>query len=318
MPSFWLMRVAAIGSLAMLVVLSGLLLQLSWQRLRPTPVAVAAPTRIVVTLPPTVTPTAPPNAAAWFHIVPEPLASPTPEPTAEPPPTASPTPEPTLTPSPTIVPLRAAASFRPAGSFLHNIRVALEANNGALQRVVVPPGETFSFVAALGPQPLRLPWRDVFVQSDGPALPEFYRTLPITNVVPLPPGMQQTVAPAPPEAAPAAPSPAPPLEPPPPTAIPSPTAEPLRVLGGGVCDLASRYVVAARPLLPAQAFAFKRHTGGVPGVADRDAVAIWFEGSAYDLDLRITNLTDRWLVFETVLDASGVTVTATLGGPPDS
>jgi hypothetical protein len=51
------------------------------------------------------------------------------------------------------------------------------------------------------------------------------------------------------------------------------------VPGGGWCDLASRYVQAVRPLLPADAIQFVNHvtTSGVrlADVTDEDAVSIW-------------------------------------------
>lgn len=49
--------------------------------------------------------------------------------------------------------------------------------------------------------------------------------------------------------------------------------------GGGWCDLASRYVQALRPVLPAEAIVFPNHVRtagiGLLDVADEDAVAIW-------------------------------------------
>lgn len=70
------------------------------------------------------------------------------------------------------------------------------------------------------------------------------------------------------------------------------------VLGGGWCDLASRYVQALRPVLPPEAFAFPNHvhtTGiGLLNVANADAVAIWnIDGQPGSFggrqDLQITN-----------------------------
>jgi hypothetical protein len=88
------------------------------------------------------------------------------------------------------------------------------------------------------------------------------------------------------------------------------------VLGGGVCDLASRYVVAARPLLPDDAFKFKLHPNGLGGVRYQDAVSIWFDGTPAELDLWITNTTEHWLVFHGDIKDGEVTITATLQGPP--
>ncbi|MEO7908774.1 MAG: hypothetical protein ABIV47_03895 [Roseiflexaceae bacterium] len=70
------------------------------------------------------------------------------------------------------------------------------------------------------------------------------------------------------------------------------------VLGGGWCDLASRYVQAVRPLLPREAVQFVNHvtTAGIQiaDVADDDAVSIWnIDGQAgsagQSQDLQITN-----------------------------
>jgi hypothetical protein len=102
---------------------------------------------------------------------------------------------------------------------------------------------------------------------------------------------------------------------------PSPEAE--LVQGGGICDLASRYVTAARPLLPARAFRFVNHvrSNGVhlAGVPDRDAVSIWaLGGGRGEQDLTITNLSSGWV--EWVVDPEGekITVTARLwdSAPP--
>jgi hypothetical protein len=85
----------------------------------------------------------------------------------------------------------------------------------------------------------------------------------------------------------------------------------VRVLGGGVCDLASRYVVAGRKLLPPRSFRFKRHPGGVSGVPNADAVSIWATGGGpEDNDLLVTNASPYWLVFETHTDSEFVTVLA--------
>ncbi len=245
---------------------------------------------------------------------------------------------------------------------MHNVLVALNANNGALRRVVVPPGETFSFVHALGQDPVHLPWRNVFVQygndldgsaTPGPAVADsadeaFYYAarfpistrvpsdppvaLPDTPLTPVePPLLQPTlnIVPVPPVYSEPVPGNTgnngdfPVL--PPPTPPPSATPEPERprapvvvpVLGGGVCDLASRYVIATRPLLPDHAYRFKLHPNGLQGIADRDAVSIWFEGRETDLDLRITNTTDKWLVLTARLEEGVVTIEAALySGPP--
>ena len=96
---------------------------------------------------------------------------------------------------------------------------------------------------------------------------------------------------------------------------PAPSAK--RIQGGGLCDLASRYVMAARPLLPARAFRFVNHvrsTGiGLRGVPARDAVAIWaVGGQAGEQDLTISNVTDGWLEFVVERNGPKITVRARL------
>lgn len=100
-----------------------------------------------------------------------------------------------------------------AGAMGRNIRVALSANGGALQTVIIPPGSTWSFNAAVGD----------------------------------PRGFQLYVVGG--------------------------------VLGGGWCDLASRYVQAVRPILPPESVKFVNHVQsagvGLANVDPGDAVAIW-------------------------------------------
>jgi hypothetical protein len=89
------------------------------------------------------------------------------------------------------------------------------------------------------------------------------------------------------------------------------------VYGGGWCDLASRYVVALRPLLSYDAIRFVRHrdaTGyDLMGVAPDDAVAIWnTNGGDDEKDLTIYNGTGRALVIAVSLAGDGVTVRARL------
>ncbi len=317
--------------------------------------------------PPSATPQPLANAANWF---PASVVSPSATPTATDTATATPVPTETLTPSPTIVPQSFSATLEPGeGAFMHNVLTALNANGGALRRVVLPPGATFSFIATLGPRPHLLPWRDVYVNlgySD--QLPStFYAvqpdyigliqrsqglgdqadqgTLPLTqleiatqaplatpqlrptvqivipsspDVQPLPfnpmPAPQSVPVPVPlPETEPESEPEARPIEPP-----PRRPSRSVPVLGGGVCDLASRYVIAARPFLPPNAFQFKLHPNGLSGIRYQDAVSIWFDGGYNDLDLRITNTTDRWLVFEASVNGGVITVTAILQGQPES
>jgi hypothetical protein len=142
-----------------------------------------------------------------------------------------------------------------AGDVGHNVRLALDANGGALKEVVIPPGATWSFNAAVGnPAPL------------------------VSNL--------RSVA---------------------------------GVLGGGWCDLASRYVQAARPVLPPEAIRFPNHvqTAGIGlwNVANEDAVAIWnIDGQPGSFggrqDLEITNTTDRPLRFRAVEGGGAVTIVA--------
>jgi len=117
-----------------------------------------------------------------------------------------------------------------------NIAQALNARNGALRFVTIPPGSTWSFNAAIG-APAGMELRSI----NG-------------------------------------------------------------VLGGGWCDLASRYVQAARPLLPPDAFRYRRHRPALPDVSADDSVTIWnidgrpgtFGGR---FDLEITNSGDAPLIF---------------------
>lgn len=89
------------------------------------------------------------------------------------------------------------------------------------------------------------------------------------------------------------------------------------VRGGGWCDLASRYVVALRPLLPPEALEFAGHveaTGsGLYGVADADAVVIWnANGNGGDRDLRVHNTTAQTLIISAWLTDGGVELSAGL------
>jgi hypothetical protein len=99
----------------------------------------------------------------------------------------------------------------------------------------------------------------------------------------------------------------------------APTPEPAvqLVQGGGLCDLASRFVMAARPLLPARAFRFVNHvrSNGIhlSGVPTRDSVSIWaIGGGRGEHDLLITNLSEGWLEYTVDRDGEKITVTARL------
>lgn len=90
-----------------------------------------------------------------------------------------------------------------------------------------------------------------------------------------------------------------------------------RIQGGGLCDLASRFVMAARPLLPARSFRFVNHlrSNGVRlrGVPARDSVSIWAVGGGPgEQDLRITNSSEGWLEFTVMRDGESISVTAEL------
>ncbi len=222
----------------------------------PTPTATATsmppptPTATSTPLPPTATSTPPPTPTATSMPLPP---TPTPEPPAQ---------------------LLAAkrVSFTPSDRAVRaNIRLALSLGKGTLTHIVVAPGEVFSFNAALGPRPSRLPWKYVVVR----------------------------------------PTPAPDA----PTDAPAP--DPERIQGGGLCDLASRYVMAARPLLPARAFRYVNHvrSNGIQlrGVPVRDNVSIWAVGGGPgEQDLRITNLSDGWLEFTVTRKDETISVTAAL------
>jgi hypothetical protein len=137
------------------------------------------------------------------------------------------------------------------GPFHHNVVAALEANNGALQHVLIPPDAVWSF----------------------------NRTVGDTNLLQLEPVYG--------------------------------------VYGGGWCDLASRYTMVLRPLLPPESFEFIRHidsTGfGLEGVPDEDAVVIWnSNGVDGEQDLRIHNPSSWTISIRVTLVADGVQFQATI------
>jgi hypothetical protein len=101
------------------------------------------------------------------------------------------------------------------------------------------------------------------------------------------------------------------------TPAPPSIEEVRRIQGGGLCDLASRYVMAVRPWLPASAFHFVNHIRssgiGLQGVPARDSVSIWaVGGQAGEQDLKITNVTDGWLEFIVEQADEKITVRARL------
>jgi hypothetical protein len=198
---------------------------------------------------------------------------------------------PTATPLPQLV-RQHNVKFTPSDRAVRaNIRLALDHYYGALTHIALPPGGVFSFNATLGVYPPALPWKSVVVRS---------------TAVPVP-----AATPESPDAPPA----------------PAPAAAPdivQRIQGGGLCDLASRYVMAARPLLPARAFRYVNHvrSNGIHlyGVPDRDAVSIWaIGGGQAEHDLTITNVTGYWLEFTVERAGEQITVYARLwdGIPPD-
>ena len=214
---------------------------------QPSPAAAEAPS-----LAPTDTPSPMPTE----------MPSPTPTDTPSPVPTDPPSPVPTDTPNPLppeasnpstgAVPQSSVLMPLPAdGPFHHNVLAALEANNGALQHVVIPPNGVWSFNRTVGD-------------------PDVLQLEPMYGVY-----------------------------------------------GGGWCDLASRYTMVLRPLLPPESFEFIRHidsTGfGLQGVPDDDGVVIWnSNGSDGEQDLRIHNTSGRTIRIDVTLVADGVQFQATI------
>jgi hypothetical protein len=255
------------------------------QRQAALPVAFAAE-------PPPASPTTQPSpTSAPAAPTASPTATDTPQPIATTSPTASPYPSPTATitataaataqPAARLIAARSEA-FTPSDKAVRaNIRLALAHYYGALTHVVLPPAGVFSFNSTLGVRPQRLPWKNV--------------------------RLKPTAAAAAPDGA------APPADGTPPT--PEPAAQ--LVQGGGLCDLASRFVMAARPLLPARAFRFVNHvkSNGIhlSGVPVRDSVSIWAVGGGPgEHDLLITNLSDGWLEFTVEREGEKITVSARL------
>jgi hypothetical protein len=164
-----------------------------------------------------------------------------------------------------------------------NIRLALAHYYGALTHVVLAPGGRFSFNSTLGVRPQRLPWKNVKLKPTAVSAPT--ATAGAT--------------------------------------VPTPEASAQIIQGGGICDLASRFVMAARPLLPAGAFRFVNHvkSNGIhlSGVPTRDTVSIWaIGGGKGEHDLLISNPTNGWLEFTVDRDGEKITVTARLwdSSPP--
>ena len=195
---------------------------------------------------------------------PVPTDAPGPAPTDVPSPTPTDTPSPVPTDAPSPLPPEAPSRGAGAvsqssvsmplpadGPFHQNVVAALEANNGALQHVVIPPNDVWSFNRTVGD-------------------PDLLQLEPLYGVY-----------------------------------------------GGGWCDLASRYTMVLRPLLPPESFEFIRHidsTGfGLQGVPDDDGAVIW-NGNRADgeQDLRIHNTSGRTIRIGVTLVADGVQFQATL------
>jgi hypothetical protein len=234
----------------------------------------------------TATPTVPPTPTR----PPAPTATHTPAPTATASPTA--TAQPTATPVATATPAAQllgakSVSFTPGDKAVRaNIRLALDHYYGALTHVVLAPGGVFSFNSTLGVRPQRLPWKNVKLKP---------------TAVPAPPAPPATDG----------------------ASAPTPEAVAQIIQGGGLCDLASRFVMAARPLLPISAFRFVNHvkSNGIhlSGVPTRDTVSIWaIGGGKGEHDLRISNPTNGWLEFTVDRDGEKITITARLwdSSPP--
>src|SRR3954468_12627358 len=203
--------------------------------------------------PPQPTLTAMPAAPTAMPAAPTAMpAAPTMPPTiVPPPPTATRVPSPTPTTIPTAtVEVTAVATIAPAAKLLAaksvaftpadksvraNILLALDHYYGALTHVVLPPNAVFSFNSTLGVRPQRLPWKNVKLKP--------------TAAPPAPPAPEGTSTPA-------------------------PEAVAQSIQGGGLCDLASRFVMAARPLLPGSAFHFVNHvkSNGIHRAACQPAI----------------------------------------------
>jgi hypothetical protein len=243
--------------------------------------------------PPQPTATATPTALPTATHTPAPTATHTPAPTPTASPTATVEPTATATAAPVAQLLAAkSVSFTPADKAVRaNIRLALDHYYGALTHVVLAPGGVFSFNSTLGVRPQRLPWKNVKLKPTAAPAP------------PTPSATDGTAAPEP--------------------AAPAPEAAAQIIQGGGICDLASRFVMAARPLLPNSAFRFVNHvkSNGIhlSGVPTRDTVSIWAVGGGRgEHDLLISNPTNGWLEFTVDREGEKITVAARLwdSSPP--
>jgi hypothetical protein len=80
------------------------------------------------------------------------------------------------------------------------------------------------------------------------------------------------------------------------------------VVYGGVCDMATRYHLAAKQLgLETQ---YQRHPGGLNDVAPDDAVVIWSGGVRGGQDLYIVNTTDKTAIMRAEITSGEFIVTA--------
>jgi hypothetical protein len=253
-------------------------------RLFQLPVALAAEPPPAATAQPQPTATFRPTAPATPTATPTTTSTPLPTPTASP--TASPQPSPTA-----IISATAVAAAEPAARLIAAKSVSFTPADKAVRaniRLALA-----HYYGAL--THVVLPPGGVF--SFNSTLGVRPQRLPWKNV-----RLKPTAAPVPTGADPAA---------------PTPEAQAQLVQGGGLCDLASRYVMAARPLLPARAFRFVNHvkSNGIhlSGVPTRDSVSIWAVGGGRgEHDLLITNLTEGWLEYTVDREGEKITVTARL------
>ena len=210
-----------------------------------------------------------------------PTATPSPTATAAPSPTATPSPSATATPSPTPVPQPRVLAARSV-SFTPSDR-AVRAN---IRLALAHYSGALAHVV-LGPG-------EVF--SFNAALGLHPQGLPWKNV-----RVKPTAAPTDEPA--------------------TGDAQDMLIQGGGLCDLASRYVMAARPLLPARAFRFVNHvrSNGIhlAGVPERDSVSIWaIGGGKGEHDLKVANTTAGWIEWVVERQGEKITVTARLWDHP--
>lgn len=79
---------------------------------------------------------------------------------------------------------------------------------------------------------------------------------------------------------------------------------------GGICDMASRYHIAAKYI--GMESTFSRHPGGLNGISPEDAVVIWSNGSRGGQDLVINNTSNQTAQFRAKIDNNAFVVSAWL------